>query len=82
MNAIRYGMVGGGPDAFIGPVHRMAAALDGQFTVAAGAFSSDGERSRQTGEEVGLDPARTYSSYEEMVRAEAALPHDERIEIV
>ncbi len=82
LTAVRYGMVGGGPNAFIGPVHRMAAALDGQFTLVAGAFSSDGERSRQTGEEVGLDPARTYSSYEEMVRAEAALPHDERIEIV
>ena len=75
-------MVGGGPDAFIGPVHRMAAALDGQFTLAAGAFSADGERSRQTGTELGLDPTRTYASYEEMVRAEAALSADERIEIV
>ena len=82
LTAVRYGMVGGGPDAFIGPVHRMAAALDGQFTLAAGAFSSDGERSRQTGEELGLDPTRTYASYEEMVRAEAALTPDERIEIV
>ncbi len=82
MTAVRYGMVGGGPDAFIGAVHRMAAALDGQFTLAAGAFSSDGERSRQTGTELGLDPARTYASYEEMVRAEATLPADERIEIV
>ena len=75
-------MVGGGPDAFIGPVHRLAAALDGQFTLAAGAFSSDAERSRQAGEELGLDATRTYASYEEMVRAEAALPPDERIEIV
>ena len=82
MTAIRYGMVGGGPDAFIGPVHRMAAALDGQLTLAAGAFSSDGKRSRQAGEELGLDPTRTYDSYEEMARAEAALPADERIEIV
>ncbi|HAB29532.1 MAG TPA: oxidoreductase [Gemmatimonadetes bacterium] len=81
-SAIRYGMVGGGPDAFIGPVHRMAAALDGQLRLAAGAFSSDGERSRQTGEELGLDPARTYASYEEMVRVETALPPDERIELV
>jgi predicted dehydrogenase len=60
----------------------MAAALDGQLTLAAGAFSSDGERSRQTGEELGLDPARTYASYEEMAQAEAALPPDERIELV
>ena len=82
MTAVRYGMVGGGPDAFIGAVHRMAAALDGQFKLAAGAFSADGERSRQTGTELGLDPTRTYASYEEMARAEAALPADERIEIV
>ncbi len=82
MTAVRYGMVGGGPDSFIGPVHRMAAALDGQFTLVAGAFSSDGERSRQAGETLGLDPTRTYASYEEMVRAEAALPPDERVEIV
>ena len=82
MTAIRYGMVGGGPDAFIGPVHRMAAALDGQFTLVAGAFSSDPERSLQAGEELQLDPTRTYASYEEMAKAEAALPPDERIEIV
>ena len=60
----------------------MAAALDGQFTLVAGAFSSDGERSQQAGEELGLDPARTYASYEEMARAEADLRPDERIEIV
>ena len=82
MRAVRYGMVGGGPDAFIGPVHRMAAALDGHFVLVAGAFSSDGERSRQAGEDLGLDSARTYASYEEMARAEAALSPDERIEIV
>ena len=82
MTAIRYGMVGGGPDAFIGPVHRMAAALDGQFLLVSGAFSSDEERSRRAGKELGLDPARTYASYEEMVRAEAAVSADERIEVV
>ncbi len=82
MTAVRYGMVGGGPDAFIGPVHRMAAALDGQFVLVAGAFSSDAERSRQTGAELGLDPERTYASYDEMARAEAGLPADQRIEVV
>ncbi len=82
MTAVRYGMVGGGPDAFIGPVHRMAAALDGQFALVAGAFSSDGKRSRQTGDELGLDPTRTYASYEEMAQAETNLPPDERIEVV
>ena len=75
-------MVGGGPDAFIGPVHRMAAALDGQFALVSGAFSSDEERSQRAGKELGLDPERTYASYEEMVRAESALSADERIEVV
>ena len=46
---LRYGMVGGGPGAFIGPVHRMAAALDGEWRLCAGAFSADGEKSRRTG---------------------------------
>ena len=82
MTAIRYGMVGGGPDAFIGPVHRMAAALDGHFALVAGAFSSDEERSRQAGAELGLDGARTYASYEEMARTETDLPPDQRIEVV
>ena len=60
----------------------MAAALDGQFGLVAGAFSSDPELSRQTGAELGLNPERAYASYEEMVRAEAALPADQRIEVV
>lgn len=79
---VRYGMVGGGPGALIGGVHRMAAALDGEFALVAGAFSSDPERSRQTGAELGLDPARTYDSYEAMAEGEAALPDDQRIEAV
>ena len=48
---IRYGMVGGGPDAFIGAVHRKAAALDGEIDLIAGAFSSSPEKSRQQGAE-------------------------------
>ena len=79
---VRYGMVGGGPGAFIGGVHRMAAVLDGEFTLTAGAFSSDPGRSRQTGTELGLAPARTYDSYQAMAEGEAALPPDERIEAV
>lgn len=79
---VRYGMVGGGPGAFIGGVHRMAAVLDGEFTLAAGAFSSDPERSRETGTELGLAPARTYDSFQAMAEGEAALPPDERIEAV
>ncbi|MEJ2204901.1 MAG: Gfo/Idh/MocA family oxidoreductase [Gemmatimonadota bacterium] len=75
-------MVGGGPGAFIGAVHRMAAALDGQFELVAGAFSSDPEASRETGSELGLDPSRVYGSYQEMAEAEAALPEDVRVEAV
>jgi len=79
---IRYGMVGGGPGAFIGKVHRMAAALDGRYELVAGAFSSDPDKSRQAGEELGLAASRVYESYEEMARAESQLPEDERIELV
>ena len=79
---VRYGMVGGGPGAFIGAVHRMAAALDGAYELVAGAFSADRARSREMGTELGLDPGRVYGSYEEMADAEAALPPSERIEAV
>ena len=79
---IRYGMVGGGPGAFIGGVHRKAAALDGEIELVAGAFSSSPEKSRQQGEELYLDPARVYGSYKEMAEAEAKLPLGERIDFV
>jgi predicted dehydrogenase len=64
------GMVGGGPGAFIGPVHKMAAELDGKIELVAGAFSQSAERSRIAGESFGIDPARAYSSYEAMFEAE------------
>ena len=79
---IRYGMVGGGPGAFIGPVHRKAAALDGEIELVAGAFSSKPEKSRQAGQELKLDPSRVYGSYREMVEKESALPEGERIDFV
>jgi predicted dehydrogenase len=79
---IRLGMVGGGPGAFIGGVHRMASALDGHFDLVAGAFSSDPGKSASMGAELGLAPARAYSSFKEMAAGEAALPLDERIEAV
>ncbi|HSM61584.1 MAG TPA: Gfo/Idh/MocA family oxidoreductase [Longimicrobiales bacterium] len=82
MRRVRYGMVGGGTGAFIGTVHRMAAALDGELELVAGAFASTAERSRETGAELGLDPERVYGSFEEMADAEAARPDDERIEVV
>ena len=79
---LRYGMVGGGQNAFIGAVHRMAAALDGQIELVAGAFSSDPKNSAQTGQQLFLDPKRVYRSYEEMAEQEAALPEGERIDFV
>ena len=79
---IKYGMVGGGPDAFFGAVHRKAAALDGEIELAAGAFSSSPEKSQAQGKELMLDPGRVYNSYQEMAEGEAALPEEERIDFV
>ena len=79
---LRYGMVGGGQNAFIGAVHRMAANLDGQLELVAGAFSSDAKNSAVTGEQLFLNPKRVYASYHEMAEREAALPADERIDFV
>ncbi|HWG19698.1 MAG TPA: Gfo/Idh/MocA family oxidoreductase [Terracidiphilus sp.] len=67
---LRMGMVGGGPGAFIGPVHRIAAELDGKIELVAGAFSSSPERSRAAGASYHIDPARAYGSYQEMLAAE------------
>jgi predicted dehydrogenase len=75
-------MVGGGPDAFIGAVHRKAAAMDGEMDLVAGAFSSDPEKSRQEGALLLLDPDRVYDSYQEMAAGEASLPPEERIDFV
>ena len=79
---LRYGMVGGGRGAFIGSVHRNAANLDGQIELVAGAFSSDPKKSKQSGRDFHLDPSRVYGSYQEMAKAEAALPADQRIDFV
>ncbi|MGA8727956.1 MAG: Gfo/Idh/MocA family oxidoreductase [Terracidiphilus sp.] len=67
---LRMGMVGGGPGAFIGPVHRIAAELDGKIELVAGAFSQSPERSRIAGESFRIDPSRAYSNYQEMMEAE------------
>lgn len=72
MTRIRLGMVGGGQGAFIGAVHRIAARLDGQFDLIAGALSSDPARAAASATELGL--RRSYSDYREMARAEPGLP--------
>lgn len=79
---LRMGMVGGGRGAFIGGVHRMAASLDGQIELVAGAFSSNPDKSKASGEDLFLDPNRVYGDYLEMAKCEAALPEDERIDFV
>jgi predicted dehydrogenase len=79
---LRYGMVGGGPGAFIGAVHRRAAELDGLAELVAGAFSSDPEKSRAHGVALHLDPARTYASFLEMAAREAERPAGDRIDFV
>lgn len=71
---IRLGMVGGGQGAFIGAVHRIAARIDDQFELVAGALSSDPARARASAAEIGIAPDRSYGSYQEMAKEEAARP--------
>ncbi|MBY3381094.1 Gfo/Idh/MocA family protein [Rhizobium laguerreae] len=70
---IRLGMVGGGAGAFIGAVHRIAARIDDQYDLIAGALSASSEKAIASGRDLGLDPSRTYSSYREMAIREAKL---------
>ena len=69
---IRLGMVGGGRDAFIGGVHRIAARMDDHYELIAGAFSSTAEKSKASAADLGIDAKRAYASYEEMADAEAS----------
>lgn len=79
---LRMGMIGGGPGAFIGDIHRKAARLDGNIDILAGAFDVDPEKSHAMGRELHLDPERVYSDYLTMIEKESALPADERIDFV
>ncbi len=79
---IRYGMVGGGRGAFIGAVHRIAAAMDQQVELVCGAFSSDPERSKASGGDLFLPANRCYGTFEEMICAEKALPASERMDFI
>ncbi len=75
-------MIGGGQGAFIGGIHRIAAALDGMYELTAGAFSSDAEKSRATGVLLGLAPDRVYSSFQELIAQEKARPAAERVQVI
>lgn len=79
---MRMGMIGGGRGAFIGGVHRIAAAIDGQIELVCGAFSSNPERSKASGADLYLPPERVYGSFEEMILEEKRLPEGERMDFV
>ncbi len=79
---IRYGMVGGGRGAFIGGVHRIAANMDGQIELVCGAFSSDPQKSRDSGADFYLPATRCYGSFTEMIAGESALTADQRMDFV
>jgi predicted dehydrogenase len=82
MRKLRMGMVGGGQDAFIGAIHRLAANMDGLIELRCGALSIRPEIAIASGKELFLPESRTYLTYDEMIKAEAALPADERIDFV
>ena len=81
-NKLRMGMVGGGRDAFIGAVHRMAAQLDGGVTFCAGALSSSPEKSLASGQDLGLADDRNYPTWQAMLEGELARDPDDRIDFV
>ncbi|MBL7844475.1 MAG: Gfo/Idh/MocA family oxidoreductase [Cyclobacteriaceae bacterium] len=76
------GMVGGGKDAFIGSIHRIAANMDGLIEIVAGALSINPETAKESGRMIFLEEERTYLTYEEMLEKEAKLPADKRLDFV
>ena len=76
------GMVGGGRGAFIGAVHRIAANIDGQIELVCGAFSSDPQRSRDSGADFFLPPDRCYGTFQEMIEREKALTAEKRMDFI
>ena len=79
---LKMGMVGGGPGAFIGDVHRKAARLDGGIEIVGGAFDINPRKSKQMGRELNLSPKRVYNNYEELIERELKLPVGERMDFV
>ena len=79
---LKMGMIGGGPGAFIGDVHRKASRLDGGIDLVAGAFDINPRKSKQMGRELLIDPKRVYGTYEQMIEKELKLPEGERIDFV
>jgi predicted dehydrogenase len=79
---LRAAMVGGGRGAFIGAVHRHAMALDGQIEVVAGALSSDPDRARASGRDIGLRDDRNHGTWQALLDDELRRPAEERIDFV
>jgi len=79
---LNMGMVGGGPGAFIGGVHRSASVIDGQIQLIGGAFDIDPDKSQQMGKELYLDAGRVYGDYKEMIKKELELPASKRMDFV
>jgi predicted dehydrogenase len=79
---LRMGMIGGGKNAFIGAVHRIAANMDGLIELVCGAFSSHPDNARESGKLLFLPDDRVYLSYEEMIEKESRLPEGERMDFV
>ncbi|HMJ68463.1 MAG TPA: Gfo/Idh/MocA family oxidoreductase [Cyclobacteriaceae bacterium] len=79
---LRMGMVGGGLDAFIGAVHRLAANMDGLIEVVCGALSINPEIAKASGKALFLPESRTYLTFEEMIEKESKLPADQRMDFV
>ncbi len=82
MRKLRMGMVGGGKDAFIGAIHRIAANMDGLIELCCGALSIHPEMAKESGKILFLPEDRTYLSYEEMIKKESQMPEDKRIDFI
>lgn len=82
MRKLKMGMIGGGKNAFIGAVHRIAANMDGLIELHCGAFSSNPDLSLESGKELGLAENKCYESYAQMIETEAELPPNERMDFV
>ncbi len=79
---LRMGMIGGGKDAFIGAIHRIAANMDGQIELVCGALSIHHDLAIESGKMLYLSPERTYTSYEDLFKAESKMPADKRMDFV
>jgi len=82
MRKLRMGMVGGGKDAFIGAIHRLAANMDGLIELSCGALSINPDIAKESGKELFLPADRTYLSFEEMIEKESKMPEDKRIDFI